>query len=72
MIGGRDGENRGADGDVLEDLVRVAHGVEDGRVVVKVLHVEVDGDGGGEGGPSSVLRLHNQNVVLHLVKERET
>lgn len=69
MVGGRDGEDRGADGDVLEDLIGVAHGVENGSVVVEVQHVEVDGDGGGEGGSPRVLRLHHQDVVLHLLGE---
>lgn len=53
---------------VLEHLVAVAHGVEEWCVVVEVQDVEVDGKGRGKAGTSSVLGLHHEDVVLHLLK----
>lgn len=45
-------------------------GLEDGRVVVQVDHVAVDGDCRGERRYSTVRRLNHQDVVLHLRNDR--
>lgn len=67
-VGGGNCDNACAQRHVLEDLVAVAHGVEEWSVVVEVQDVEVDRQRGGEAGTTSVLRLHHEDVVLHLVK----
>lgn len=42
-VRGADRHHLGADGHVLQHLVRVAHRIEDGRIVVQVQHIAVDG-----------------------------
>lgn len=69
-VGGGNCDNAGAQRDVLEHLVAVAHGVEEWCVVVEVQDVEVDRQRGGEAGTTSVLGLHHEDVVLHLLKNQ--
>ena len=66
LIGGADGDDARADGDVFVEFVAVAHRIEEWRVVVQVEHVEVDGHGGRQTRSARVLSLDHENVVLHL------
>lgn len=70
-VGGADFDDSAADGHIFKNLVAVAHGVEQRRVVVQVDDVEVDGDGGRQTGATRVLGLHHEDVVLHLRKKLE-
>lgn len=69
-VGGGNCDNTGAQRHVLEHLVAVAHGVEEWCVVVEVQDVEVDRQRGREAGTTSVLGLHHEDVVLHLLKNQ--
>lgn len=51
---------------ILENLVAVAHRVKNGWVIVQIDDVAVNCQRAGEAGMAVVLRLHHQNIVLHL------
>ena len=66
MIGGADGDDATADGDVLVEFVAVAHRIEERRIVVEIEDVEVDGHRRRQTRTTRVLRLHHEDEMLHL------
>lgn len=65
-IGGCHGNYRCSYGNVLINLHRVTWTFEDGRIIVEVQDIAVDGQSGREAGLPVILRLHHQNIMLYL------
>lgn len=66
QVRGADRNHRRRNRDVFENFVAVRHGVENGSIVVEIQNVAVNRDRAGQRRMAGVLRLHHQDVVLHL------
>lgn len=63
---GADRHHFGANRYVLGHLVRVAHRIEDGRIVVQVQHIAVYRQRGRQTRMAVILGLHDEQVMLYL------
>lgn len=67
-VGGANGHYVRVDRCILKDFVGIAHRIEDGRIVIQIDHVAVDGQCAGQARISIILSLNDQNVVLNLCR----
>ena len=69
-VSGADGNHIRSDGNILEHLVAIAHGIKQRGVVVEIHNVEVHCECGRETGTTGVLCLYHEDVMLHLERNK--